>query len=243
MLNIKTWRDPYEGGFSPTRPKEITINEGLTVLVGCNGAGKTTLIMNIQEQCRKDKIPCLHYNNLSEGGSRAFGASLANGNFGLAAGLYDASEGEAIKINFGGVASKIRQFLKTGFYDTLGNRLFSVFSKEDKDQIEDKRRVLLFDAIDSGLSVDSVAEIRDVMDLIMEDAKKMDVEVYIIISANEYELVRKAPCFDVAAGKHVELPDYEAYRDFIIKSRERKDKRNKAAQKVMEKRQTKKGKL
>lgn len=54
MLKIKTWRDPYDAGFSTTRPKEISINEGLTVLVGCNGAGKTTLLMNIKDQCRTD---------------------------------------------------------------------------------------------------------------------------------------------------------------------------------------------
>lgn len=218
MLKIKTWRDPYDAGFSTTRPKEISINEGLTVLVGCNGAGKTTLLMNIKDQCRTDNILCLYYDNLKEGGSRAFEAAVIH-KIELANALYNASEGEAVKINFGTVAAKIRQFLKMGL------------ASKNKKLLENNRRVLLFDAIDSGLSVDSVVEIRNVIDLILDDAKKIGIKVYIIISANEYEMARKAPCFDVASGKYVELQDYEAYRDFIINSRKRKDKRNEAGEK------------
>jgi len=41
---IKTWRDPYDRGWLLTKPKEIFIKPGLTVLVGCNGAGKTTIL-------------------------------------------------------------------------------------------------------------------------------------------------------------------------------------------------------
>lgn len=47
-MKVKTWRDPYDAGFSPTRSKEIELKPGLTVLVGCNGAGKTTLLLNIK---------------------------------------------------------------------------------------------------------------------------------------------------------------------------------------------------
>ena len=50
MLTIKTWRDPYDSGFSPTKPTSIQIETGLSVLVGCNGAGKTTLLQNIKEE-------------------------------------------------------------------------------------------------------------------------------------------------------------------------------------------------
>jgi hypothetical protein len=33
---FKTWRDPYDEGFSTCRKKEIEIKPGVTVLVGCN---------------------------------------------------------------------------------------------------------------------------------------------------------------------------------------------------------------
>ena len=73
---IKTWRDPYDAGFTPTRPKEIEINSGLTVLVGCNGAGKTTLLLNIKEECEKQNIPVHHWNNLSDGSCDCIGSIL-----------------------------------------------------------------------------------------------------------------------------------------------------------------------
>lgn len=52
-----------------------------------------------------------------------------------------------------------------------------------------KERWIPLDAIDSGLSVD----------------------------ANEYEMAGNESCFDVYSGKYIDLPDYEAYRMFILK--------------------------
>lgn len=31
MITIKTWRDPYESGFSPTKLKEVMFEPGVTV--------------------------------------------------------------------------------------------------------------------------------------------------------------------------------------------------------------------
>ena len=55
MYTFKVWRDPYDEGFNTTTAREITLNEGLTVLVGCNGAGKSTLIHNIRDDAHKKK--------------------------------------------------------------------------------------------------------------------------------------------------------------------------------------------
>lgn len=206
MITIKTWRDPYESGFSPTRPKEIAFEPGLTVLVGCNGAGKTTLLQNTKNELKKQKIPCHLHDNLKDGGSSSISKAFFNGNQELGASLWCASEGEAIKINFGQISTKFKRFLK-----------------EDT-KVCDKR-VLLFDAVDSGLSVDSIVEIKEVFELILKDAEEYGVEVYIIISANEYELARNTRCFDVNEGKYIEFDNYEEYRSFILKTRKKKEKR------------------
>ena len=50
-------------------------------------------------------------------------------------------------------------------------------------------------------------------------------DIYIIISANAYEMCRGEKCFDTYLCKYVNINSYEEYRDFIIKSREKKDKR------------------
>lgn len=226
MLTVKTWRDPYEAGFSPTRPTSITLEEGLTVLVGCNGAGKTTLLHNIKDEMKKQNIPCNLYDNLKDGGSSSISEAMYSGEMDLSMSLWTASEGEAIKINFGRGSTKIKRFLEDGFYDTRSNRLSRLFSKEANAEKEiGNQRVLLFDAVDSGLSVDSIIEVKSVFDLILEDAKQMGIEIYIVISANEYELARNSNCFDVNKGKYIRFRNYEAYRKFIIKSREAKEKR------------------
>lgn len=237
MLDIQTWRDPYDMGFSTTRLRQIHMEQGLTVLVGCNGIGKTTLLNNIKDEIKNKKIPFLFYDNLKSGGGNALSEAIHSGNFSFGAELMSSSEGECIKMNFGSLASKVREFLKTGVYETRMSRFAKIFAaadedKQDTDDIPCNIRVLLFDAIDSGLSVDSVAEVRDVFNLILEDSKKLGVETYIIASANEYELARSAPCFDVASGQYVDIPSYEDYRNFVIKSREKKDKRIERARKT-----------
>lgn len=233
---IKTWRDPYEAGFSPTKPKEIDIQPGLTVLVGCNGAGKTTLLLNIKEHCKNNGVPCLYYDNLHDGGSNAMNSLFYFGDYEGGADLFTSSEGEGIKINISMKSSTYKEFIQNGYVNDRQHRLNRIFAESfgenivDEDEIECKDRVFLFDAVDSGLSVDSVVEIRGLFDLMLEDNKDLDKNIYIVIAANEYELVRNADCFDVNAGKYIRFSDYEEYRGFILKSRELKEKRIKKQQ-------------
>lgn len=221
---IKTWRDPYEVGFSPTRPTSIELNEGLTVLVGCNGAGKSTLLQNIKEVMNKQNIPCHLYNNLNEGGSSAFESAIYNGDMNLGVTLFSSSEGESIKINIGQLSNLFDEFLETGFMATRKNRLSRAL-RDEEEHIDSNIRVLLFDAIDSGLSVDSIVEVKIMFDKLFETASKLGVVLYIVVSANEYELARGVSCFDVNLGKYITFKDYEDYRAFIIKTRKNKEKR------------------
>lgn len=228
---IKTWRDPYDSGFSPTKPKEIELKTGLTVLVGCNGAGKSTLLKNIKEHCTDNKIPTIFYNNLHDGGSNSISELIAFGQYDLAGGLWNASEGEAIKQNISGLSSHFKFFFENGYIEDRKTKLHRAFTDEDILEKEDeiryniKERVLLFDAVDSGLSVDSVIEIKMMFDKMIEDIKDFDKDIYIIIAANEYELARNVDCFDVNDGVYLTFNDYEDYRKFIIKSRQKKEKR------------------
>lgn len=230
-LIIKTWRDPYEAGFSPTRPKEIELHLGLTVLVGCNGAGKSTLLRNVYAHCKDNYIPVLRYNNLSDGGSSSIGELMYMGNYADSAGLMMASEGEAIKSNIGRLSTNFGHFFEKGYIDDYSTRLSRVFASNSALKEQDERfaksneRVLLFDAVDSGLSVDSVVEIKELFELMVNDIKSYAKDIYILIAANEYELARNVDCFDVNAGKYLTFNDYEDYRNFILQSRQRKEKR------------------
>lgn len=231
-MQIKTWRDPYDAGFNTITPKEITLEPGLTVLVGCNGAGKTTLLMNIKEHCKAVKVPCHMYNNLRDGGDSHIGSMLAgcgelpSDDLGMAISIWTASEGEAIKLNLGRQSTLYKEFLHTGNFKNRSYRFSRLFSDDKEDKLQETNiRVLLFDATDSGLSIDNVCDIKRLFKLIRADAKEKGLELYLIISANEYELCRGEQCFDVNRGIYLTFNDYEDYRKFILKSRERKENR------------------
>ena len=230
-MKIKTWRDPYEAGFSPTKPTEIELQPGLTVLVGCNGAGKSTLLRNIEEHCKINKISCHLYDNLKSGGFSSISSLMFEGDYGEASYLFCASEGEGIKANVQRESTMYKGFFENGYMNNSKNRMARIFADEDKLKELDlqyatcKDRVLLFDAVDSGLSVDSIVEVKKMFDSIIEDTKNMNLNIYIIIAANEYELARHSNCFDVNEGKYIAFNDYEEYRSFIIKNRIAKEKR------------------
>lgn len=224
---IKTWRDPYESGFSPTKPREIELNKGLTVLVGCNGAGKTTLINNIEAVCKENKIPYTKFDNLRDGGSNSWG-SLISGytefegdNLGLGVLLFSSSEGETLKLNIGRQSTKYKEFLKTGVF----KKKKYLFYDNDDEPITDNKRVLLFDATDSGMSIDAVVEIKLLFEQILHYSEELNVETYIIIAANEYEMCHNSYCFDVNKGQYLKFDSYESYRKFILSSRKEKEKR------------------
>jgi hypothetical protein len=53
--------------------------------------------------------------------------------------------------------------------------------------------------------------------------KQENQDIYIVISANEYELARCEKCFDVQNCKYREFKTYDSFRKFILKSREKRD--------------------
>ena len=225
---IKTWRDPYDAGFSPTKPKEIELKPGLTVLVGCNGAGKTTLLRNIKEHCDSAKIPCMMYDNLHDGGSNSVSSLFYSGDYATGVSLWSSSEGECIKLNVGRNSANYKEFIQNGYVNDADYRLRKLFAGQDEntiDVIDSKDRVFLFDAVDSGMSVDAVVEIKALFSMMIDDKSASDRNLYIIIAANEYELARNSACFDVNAGRYIQFQDYEDYRKFIIKSRKLKETR------------------
>lgn len=224
---FKTWRDPYDEGFSTCRKKEIKIKSGVTVLVGCNGAGKSTLLHNIREELKKENIPVFVYDNEKDGGHNSIGESMFYGDIVLGATAMCSSEGENISINLGKVASKLRKFIQTGDNGDRFNKLGRLLSGEDEQEVTSNERWILLDAMDSGYSIDNVIEMKDFFQMVLDDAKMHGMEVYIVISSNEYELAYNSECFDVIESKYVSFDGYEDFKKFILKTREKKDKRYK----------------
>lgn len=203
MRSFKLPNNPYGEKTALYKRDEFTFNPGITVLVGCNGAGKTTLLRVIKEELKKENVPLLSYDNLCDGNDNARQIALNKGKMTLLATLAISSEGEQISINLGTMASKIGRFVKSN----AGSH----------------EMWFLFDAIDSGLSVDNIIEVKEFFSMIIDNNPKTDV--YIIVSANEYEICNKENCFDVQDGKYVRFDGYDEYRTFILNSRKAKDER------------------
>ncbi len=225
---FKLWKDPYDCGLNLYKKRIIEIRPGVTVLVGCNGIGKSTLLKNIKESLKKENIPVLYFDNLYEGGSQARSEKVFSGDFSFIAQSMNSSEGENIILNICNLAEKIGIFVKTGIYNKRNNVFAEIFKDQDREkqtiELLEERWILL-DAVDSGMSVDNIVDLKEELFHTIIQYNN-DKEIYILISANEYELANGEQCFDVYNGRYTRFKDYEEYRNMILNSRKWKDKRN-----------------
>lgn len=205
-MKFEIIRDCYNEKEYIYNKKNIELEEGLTVLVGCNGSGKSTLLRQIKDLCKQSNIPCYYFDNLTEGGSNARKRASFYGDAMFLAQSLCSSEGENINLNIYNSASKIGNFVN---------------KNEKADKI-----FILMDAVDSGLSIDYVIELKELLfKTIIKDTSKRGLKTYIIVSANEYEMVRNEKCFLIPNMKYKTFENYDEYRNFIIDSRNKKNKR------------------
>lgn len=217
-------RDYYDEGFDLYKNNTITIKPGVTVLVGCNGIGKSTLLRQIKDNLKKENIPHILFDNLKSGGHNARERAGFYGDFGFLATSICSSEGENIIMNMSNFAANLGIFVKEGNNpeENRFSKLARSIAQLDGEEIEEpeipKERWILLDAVDSGLSVDNIVDIKEqLFKTILE--YNYGNEIYIVISANEYEMARGEQCFDVYNGKYLTFKDYEEYRDLILKSK------------------------
>lgn len=226
-------KDYYEEGYNLYKKKNIIIESGVTVLVGCNGIGKTTLLHQIRDRLKKDDIPYIEFDNLRDGGSKSVSEAGFYGNIEFMATAICSSEGENIVMNMGNLAARLGQFVKIGEdskkkkYNQLAHHLVEINGEDVEEKEIPNERWILLDAVDSGLSVDNVVDIKQQLFKTILDYNYGN-DVYIIISANSYEMASGEQCFDVYNGKYTKFADYEEYRHFILKSKEWKYSREEA---------------
>lgn len=199
----------------PTRPfdddmrlylrKEVTFNPGLTTLIGCNGSGKTTLMMLIKDELRKDNdILLLSYDDRFDGQSNLMSALGFRGDTTGVINMFTSSEGERIIRGVGYFAQGIRKRIQ---------------------KANPKEIWILLDAVGSGLSIDGIRNIKDLARVIIEDNQGTDV--YFVVSTNEYEFTIDADNIDVTTFRHKQFKDYDDYRNYILKTAKKKEKRYK----------------
>lgn len=202
---FKIIKDLLGLGFNMYNKSSVIFDPGVTVLVGCNGCGKTTLMQHMHEELDHHKIPNVYFNNLFDGGENARASAGLREDFTFLATAAFSSEGENIIMNMNRTAAKI-------------GRMVQLYAND-----EQKELWVLLDAVDSGLSIDNVVDMKKYLfEVILKDARCADKEIYIIVSANEYEMVRGEKCLDVQNMKYREFKTYESFRKYILKSKELK---------------------
>lgn len=212
---FELWNDPYGRGFDLWGKRIIEINNGVTVLVGCNGIGKTSMLKNIESILKDNNIPVIQFNNFLDGGVNAQSEKIFTGDFNFLSESVCSSEGENIILNLCDLATKLGVFVNKDI------------NKKDKMQEKtSNERWILFDAVDSGLSIDNIIDVKEKLLKIIIEHKK-DKDIYIIISANEYEMANSEQCFDVYNGKYITFKNYDEYKNMILESRKWKEKRGK----------------
>ena len=213
MRTFQVSTNPYGDGRIYLR-KNVTFESGhLTCLVGCNGSGKSTLMMLLREQLTKDKdVLILEYNDRTDGGNNLMSKMMFFDDLEGLASMFMSSEGEKISQGVGRFIADMRRQI----------------------QKKDPKEIWIFmDAVGSGLSIDKIREIKEIVPIIVEDNPRR--EVFFIVSTNEYEFACCADCIDVTAFKHLEFYSYGHYRDYILKTAEKKAKRYKQMDKKRQK--------
>ncbi|WP_129736680.1 AAA family ATPase [Massilimicrobiota timonensis] len=204
-MKLKIKKDYYDEGIKMFATNEISFNPGVTILVGCNGYGKSTLISMIKNYCKSHNIELLQYD------SEKINTVQRNYDYFLRTNQYDkfallafSSEGERLEQGFSSILPQVGAFVR----------------KRKKDK---KPFFITFDAVDSGLSIDEQIEYNKVFHMINEDIKGLDG--YIIVTSNNYELTAGFDCMDVYNGSIVRFESYQDYKEFILKTKEIKNRR------------------
>lgn len=224
MREFEITRDPYGTKVPLFSKKNISINDGVTLLVGTNGSGKTTLIRELEDILKGQDIPVIKFNNLADGGNNNISHFLYQGKYDMAGLSFTSSEGENIILSISAFIPKLKEFLREGeSIPEVIKEIRKIRNEEPKEF--SKERWILFDATDSGLSIDNAIDLMGLFNLILEDGKKLGLDIYIVVSTNEYEMTKSGEPFDVVKGKYTSFKSYDDFREFVLKSRELKDKR------------------
>ena len=224
-MEIKLWSNPkYQfetkiGRRGNSEKFSISVNylftPGVTMLIGTNGSGKTTLLRQINSVFVKhswnkikendnirDKYYCYLYDNVYEE-KYAKDSWLHSDNLDRVASTFGNSEGQ-----------DMRDFL---YYKMVDVGKAVRYAKQNNYN----GIFLLFDGLDSGLSLDKIEDIRiSILDFIIKEELKQDFEVYIICSANSYEFCNNYDCIDVTDQKHVKFTNYKDFENYFIKEEE-----------------------
>ena len=195
-MKFQLTKDCYEKNEVIFNSDEVDLEPGLTVLVGCNGYGKSTWMKQIKNQLKPNKQYLTFDYATSDTSYNKMDKFLVNGDLTKMATMATSSEGERLFIGFADFVQQFRRFIEK--------------NKNRKDLF------IFADGIDSGLSIDKLEYLKEFFHIVLDD--NPDVNLYIIVSTNSYELAKDERCLDVVNNDIKTFKTYKEFRNFVIES-------------------------
>ena len=96
---FKIEKEPYEEGQKIFEYNNLTIEEGINILVGCNGSRKSTLLNTIKYDLETNHIPVIEYDNLHVGGSSLRQNAVLDEDFYKLSVMIDVITGKTLKFD------------------------------------------------------------------------------------------------------------------------------------------------
>ena len=216
-MELYTWSKPNKSENSI--PIKSKLNTGVTFIIGPNGSGKTTYLNqlasifknknvsrweSIEENNKiENEYSSFYYNNVTE---EKFAKQnwLDRGDSFLFAASFENSEGQDM-------------------YDFLIDKVSDIGACVKKAKDSNKKGIfILLDGLDSGLSIDVLNKLKvELFDFIIQEELKDNFEVYILVSANSYEMVEgNYDCLDIRNMNIVRFKSYDDYKNYYLNNME-----------------------
>ena len=199
-------------------------------LVGCNGIGKSTVIQQmIHDNDNSLKKTAYDLKDDYNAFSNLFNSKKKN-----EYNEFYISINKDTKLNIKDDDSILHNlfgtFMSTGeqnVHNILPNLPNIIESLNKLENLENKELYVMIDDLDVGVSIDVLIELAKIIDKLELKLKKLNINYYIVITANSYELARRFKCIDVINMKEISFKDYDDYANYVSETRNYKDTRNK----------------
>lgn len=221
-------RDPYYHDKYLFENDQLTLTQKVNIFVGPNGYGKTTLLRMMKQALEKQGAFSFSNNAYSRSVSKAFRNVLSSDStvdnedkatLGFIS--YDSHADDHTNTMSSTLANKdLVQFALRGESSEGQNNLYSMMDLFNNAQAIAKKHqnleqlIIFVDGIDSGLSVDMIDLIIRTLDVKMKQVedKNPNLEVAMIFTTNNYEMVRNMIALDPITSESIEYKSYEDFR-------------------------------